>query len=234
MKYDVIFSCGHKGEVELLGKHADRERKIKFFEESGLCEECYKKKMDKEAEKQKFTLNISILPDIDEEDGEMLLCVWFSGNTKPHKDAIKALGGYRWEERTSAADFYTIQRTPMCWEKVVRKSQLQKEIDKAKSIGVEAFHVEKGIAASAHYKIAVEKCNKWLDKKKRLDSLVKPAIPELVKNRKWNGKVYGTKTRSIYLDGEKIEINLEQAEELEKYSIAFDEYWEKREEIRKE
>lgn len=54
-KYDVKFSCGHTGEVELIGKHEDRRRKIKYFEENGLCKECYKKMMDEEASKQKFS-----------------------------------------------------------------------------------------------------------------------------------------------------------------------------------
>lgn len=42
MKYDVTFSCGHTSTVDLVGKYADRERKIKYYEESGLCPECYK------------------------------------------------------------------------------------------------------------------------------------------------------------------------------------------------
>ena len=41
-KYDVKFSCGHEGTVELFGKSADRERKIAYFEKHGVCSECYK------------------------------------------------------------------------------------------------------------------------------------------------------------------------------------------------
>ena len=44
-KYDVKFSCGHTHTVELFGPTADRERKIKYLEECGICPEC------KEAEK---------------------------------------------------------------------------------------------------------------------------------------------------------------------------------------
>ena len=32
-KYDVTYSCGHSGIVDLVGKGSERERKIKFFEE---------------------------------------------------------------------------------------------------------------------------------------------------------------------------------------------------------
>ena len=41
MKYDVRFSCGHTHTVELFGKSADRERKIKWYEEFGVCPDCY-------------------------------------------------------------------------------------------------------------------------------------------------------------------------------------------------
>ena len=41
MKYEVRFSCGHTETVELFGKNADRQRKIAWFEESGLCSKCY-------------------------------------------------------------------------------------------------------------------------------------------------------------------------------------------------
>ena len=48
MKYDVTFSCGHTQEVQIYGKAEERERKIKYFGKSGLCPECYKKKMNEE------------------------------------------------------------------------------------------------------------------------------------------------------------------------------------------
>lgn len=44
MKYEVKFSCGHTETVELFGKNADRQRKIAWFEESGLCSKCYAEK----------------------------------------------------------------------------------------------------------------------------------------------------------------------------------------------
>lgn len=40
MKYEVKFSCGHVHIVELTGKREERERKIKYYEEKGLCPEC--------------------------------------------------------------------------------------------------------------------------------------------------------------------------------------------------
>ena len=49
-KYEITFSCGHTEERQLYGKMADRERKIAYFEEHGLCSECYRKQ--KELERQ--------------------------------------------------------------------------------------------------------------------------------------------------------------------------------------
>ena len=46
MKDYVTFSCGHTGEVQLFGANKDRERKIKWYEESALCPECYKKQQE--------------------------------------------------------------------------------------------------------------------------------------------------------------------------------------------
>lgn len=42
MKLNVKFSCGHEEVVELFGKNQDRERKIKWYEESAVCSCCYR------------------------------------------------------------------------------------------------------------------------------------------------------------------------------------------------
>ena len=38
-KYNITYSCGHEGTVQLFGKSEERERKIKYYEEFGLCTE---------------------------------------------------------------------------------------------------------------------------------------------------------------------------------------------------
>lgn len=45
-KYDVTFSCGHTVTISLYGKESDRQRKIKWYEENGLCPDCYKKQIE--------------------------------------------------------------------------------------------------------------------------------------------------------------------------------------------
>ncbi len=51
MKYDVTYSCGHEGVVQLYGKGSERERKIEWYESCGLCPECYKAHMREEEAK---------------------------------------------------------------------------------------------------------------------------------------------------------------------------------------
>lgn len=49
-KYNVKFSCGHTATIELYGKEKDRQRKIAWYEENGLCPDCYRKQQEKEKE----------------------------------------------------------------------------------------------------------------------------------------------------------------------------------------
>lgn len=51
MLYDGVYSCGHAGEINVCGPHRDRQWKVdrKF---SGLCPECYKKKIEEEKERK--------------------------------------------------------------------------------------------------------------------------------------------------------------------------------------
>jgi len=42
MKVAVNFSCGHTQVVELFGKYADRQKKIDYYMNYGICSDCYK------------------------------------------------------------------------------------------------------------------------------------------------------------------------------------------------
>lgn len=50
MKYDITYSCGHTGTVELYGKTSERESKIRWYETTAVCPECYKKQQEAAAE----------------------------------------------------------------------------------------------------------------------------------------------------------------------------------------
>ena len=47
-KYKIKFACGHTELKELLGKEKDRQNKIKWYEENGICSDCYKTQKEKE------------------------------------------------------------------------------------------------------------------------------------------------------------------------------------------
>ena len=49
MKYDITYSCGHTGTVELYGKTSERESKIRWYETTAVCPECYKKQQEETA-----------------------------------------------------------------------------------------------------------------------------------------------------------------------------------------
>lgn len=231
-KYDVMFSCGHEGEVELLGKHSDRRRKIEYFERSGLCKECYKKKMQEQEKEKPFSFNVSALPYIDDE-GNILLTVWFSGNTREYKDDIKSLGGYRWSERESADDFFSISRSPLCWNKVIKEKELKEEVRKATSIGAESIDADDGLFSTINYQIALDKQKEWKERNDKIATLEKPKAPDVLVGHRWNQKIYGKAGNfSIYPDGEKVSITDEEAEQIKEYLVKKEEYKKKVEEIK--
>lgn len=58
MKVDITFSCGHEGTIEVFGKAEERERKIKYLKEFGLCSACYK--AEKQAEEKSFAVKYEL------------------------------------------------------------------------------------------------------------------------------------------------------------------------------
>lgn len=231
MKYTIMMGCGHEDTVDLGGKVSDRERTLDYLKSCGLCRACYKKKMEEETAKKPLILNASVLPYISEETGNILVYAWFSGNTKPHKDAIKSLG-YRWEERESASDFFSL-KTEYCWAKTTAFTKLPEEIEKAKSIGAASITSEKGLMAMVDYQIALEKHRKWEEVHTKIAELAKPSVPDVLKGHRWNQKIYGKPgNHSVYPDGEKVSLTDEQAAEIEKYLKLKEEYQRKVKEIK--
>lgn len=61
-RYIVKFACGHEEIIKLYGSHAERERKIAYYQEHGKCSECYK--AEKKAEKETETSKIEDMPEL--------------------------------------------------------------------------------------------------------------------------------------------------------------------------
>ena len=230
MKYTITMSCGHEQQIELFGSTKERDRKIDYFKSTGLCRECYKKKLQEEAEKEGFNFEASVLPHINNEDGSILLSVWFSGNTKPYKEEIKSLGGYEWstkEDYNLTTDFVS-----MCWNKIIKLSELKDEAMKATSIGATSIVYEENLHDMMNYHIALEQQKKWNKKNDIIKSIEKPVAPEVLKGCRWNQKIYGKSGNyTIYPDGNKVSITDEQKEEIENYLKLKKEYKNKIENI---
>lgn len=71
-KYDIKFSCGHTEIRCLVGSCSERERKIKYFEDFGLCSECYRNKLleDRKLEQEEAFKKVEKLGLIDLEGSE--------------------------------------------------------------------------------------------------------------------------------------------------------------------
>ena len=99
MKYDITYSCGHKGTIEATGNRKEKESKIEWAEKYGLCPECYKAKIIKKEQKMNLVLCVdvshSMLHSSAYYDQKDVIISHFEGATYTHKDAINALG-YHW------------------------------------------------------------------------------------------------------------------------------------------
>lgn len=219
MKYVVMMSCGHEETIDLIGKNADRDKRIKYLEQNGLCKECYKKEMQEKDRNEPFSFHATALPYIDKKTGSILVNVWFAGNTMPHKDDIKTLKTrYSWGERKSAMDHIATTRPPLCWNTTIALDALQEEMESAKSIGAECIALEAGLFAEVNYQIAVNKHKEWEETHAKIAAIEKPSIPDILKDHRWNQKVYGKAGNySIYLDSKKVDISDEQASEIKSY-----------------
>ena len=222
-KYNITYSCGHEGTVQLLGKSEERERKIKYYEEFGLCTECYKKQKQEENAKLGFLIGGSVADTLSEK-GEIQICLSFAGDTLPHKEEIKALG-YRWTA-VDASQMAYMRKPDMGWVKVVPYEHLEEEKEKAFAIGAKEAEISDRELANqkeryqemlSEQKLFRKRNKKKLEAQKQLADLL-PEKPECIRDGHWNEKVYGKAGRySIYLDGNKVNISDEEAVGLEEY-----------------
>ncbi|WP_417145722.1 hypothetical protein [Porphyromonas sp.] len=88
-KYNTICSkCGKEYEVELFGKHVDRERKLEWLKDNGRCPECYKQHIRDTADNKLIIREAR-------EKGRAVIAI-DSPISYEIKDNLKELG-YRWD-----------------------------------------------------------------------------------------------------------------------------------------
>ena len=236
-KYNITYSCGHEGTVQLFGKSEERERKIKYYEEFGLCAECYKKQKQEENTKLGLLIGGSVADTLSDK-GEIQIRLFFAGDTLPYKEEIKALG-YRWTA-VDASQMAYMRKPDMGWVKVVPYEHLEEEKEKAFAIGAKEAEIsdrelenqkERYQEMLSEQKLFRKHNKKKLEAQKQLADLL-PEKPECIRDGHWNEKVYGKAGRySIYLDGNKVNISDEEAVGLEEYLGNMEKYRKKKKEL---
>ena len=251
-KYNVTYSCGHEGTVQLFGKADARDRKIKYYEEYGLCSECYKKQKQEENAKLGLLIGGSV-EDTLSDKGEIQIRLFFAGDTLPYKEEIKALG-YRWTA-VDASQMAYMHKPDMGWVKVVPYEHLEEEKEKAFAIGAKEAEIsdrelanqkeryqemlsEQRIYKRNLRKKAPQDTSENREKQQMYEEKLRslcPVEPDVIRGKYWNEKVYGKAGRySIYPDSRKLEISDEEAAALKKYLSDRAEYRKTKKEMEEE
>lgn len=221
MQYDVTYSCGHSGTVNLFGKGKEHERKLAFFRDCGLCPECYKAKKRKEEEQVPLGLKIQISPF----GTETPVNLAFTGNSYPVKDEIKKLGYYFSDLE---AGLFGFAKSEKLWNKDISIDDMDVEIAKVKEVFPEIKIKE------AYSQADIITLRKTISEKKEkedkinaeISAIVKPVKPESYPTGYWNKKFY-QKDTVIYVDNKPQKNTKEEAEEIKKYLADIKEYNEK-------
>lgn len=159
-KYMVTMACGHTEEVNLYGENLERQRKIEYYSENRLCTECYKKMLQEKENSEPFTFMASVLPYINEENGNVMLYIWFEGDVKRHEREIQKLG-YLFERRNIPSDRLTPEKAPFCWGKTIDIEDFQLELIKAEGIGADVEFSPERIASALSYNNALQLSREW-------------------------------------------------------------------------
>ena len=197
------------------------------------CPSCWGK-AEREAEKARgLVLEITMLPF----SYDCPIQLAFVGDTYSYKDEIKALGGYSFGQIEAPGLFGVLSthRPPKGWSQLCKIDGMDAEIAKAAAIGakIENKVTEMDLLAHAQALKSRETKAKEVAEKKEADkaaldnaiaAIVKPTKPACYPTGKWNGKIYGSKTKSIYVDGDKVDITASEVKEIEAYQAAREVY----------
>lgn len=232
-KYTITFSCGHTELRELYGPHKERNRKIEYFKEQGLCSECYKEHLKREKEQRRelkakeeaklpLVCMMSCLDKLSKSNKIQWL-LWFDGNVINNEKTIKSLG-YKNELIAIEAPCKCITMVQpgifgYFWQKTFTKEErIEEEKKSIKEVFPDVVFKEYEYSQKI-YEEAQNKSNVFQEIQGRMDAIPKPEKPEILDRGYWNEKVYGTERKyTIYLDDEKVRISDEEAKALKQYA----------------
>lgn len=258
-QYSVTFGCGHKGIVNLIGKHSERECKLKYYEEYGMCSDCYRKQKEKEREdaevraiqrvlnnNMKLFVYAEFLPYTDDDEIKVFIYVdGLSYETDLIKDNVNGI-----QDKYTAAGFLyqnpegRVKDDKKCWGKVVSQGEISETLHLLGNCGCCEFldidyckRAEEAIFTELNIKERAEKLHEsYLKHMKRLGKWKSevPEQPDILAGKYWNGTIYGKAQKSIYLDNIKTVITDEDAEMIEEWKKARSKYLEVREVVKNE
>ncbi len=143
----------------------------------------------------------------------------FSGNTMDSKESIKALG-YHWEELEVGALGILTANGQKAWQKSISIDSVDAEIAKAKELGATVKNNIQSIDVAMYAKVKEEKDVKQAE----INKLQKPERPAKL-NGRWNGTIYNKKgSLRIYIDNNMVELTQAEADEINSYLKAKEEY----------
>lgn len=226
-KYQVTFSCGHAQEMQLVGPHKERERKIAYFEKSGQCSACFKaaaRAEDAQAEAVVTVKAYSIGA------GPMLACQ-ATGKIEANKKALKQIG-FRWsDEAMGFSDFLSLKPT---WNFVLThafqdsaesSAWLADLKSKLHEIGYRLVAEDNLLDSGMFLRAASEHAAAAAERQRVLAAHPKPERPawyEAIRaqhaNAAWNGKFYGKSGAwRIYVSNTEYRLSDPQYDELAAY-----------------
>ena len=227
-KYEVKFSCGHTQIIELFGKDKDRQRKIEYFEERGLCKDCYKSMMQEIEAYTPLGLTAQLNP-----LETYPFRAYFTGDAESAEDKVKALG-FTWTDINDGDILST--SVYMGWSCEFKSSEelgeVIKEVKKVfPKIEVKFDFKEVDMALFKRLKEQeaqdeIEGKKQAAELQKKIDELEKPQRPDCYPEGNWNGKFYKAKKgyRRIYVNNKELLITEENGQAIDIFDNQVENY----------
>lgn len=111
----------------LSGKDSERHKKIEYYQQRGLCSDCYKKSIG-------YT-EPELLWHSKKVPGSEEIEIWVSGKSYPIKDKLKKMG-YRWSCLDSCPD--TDGESTKYWHKTVTPEEYPDAVEGMKALGAQS------------------------------------------------------------------------------------------------
>ena len=242
-KYTVDYACGHGGrEMQMVGAHKDRERRIEWMQRNVKCPACNKAERvaRDDAAPRRAEIRISFLP--------MTVVVELTGQIEANKAELQR-EGWGWAEGAVGALGFLSDRPEWhftrTWDysdPATLRAAIANAVAATKAIGWEvqpltdtdlAFALDnlKRTAATREAEAMADKAEKAAKLAQAAAANPRPIRPAWYAGHvaagdtiRCNRKIYGSREPSIYVNDKRIVMTAEQVAEIETYWRAFDAY----------